>query len=207
MARIIYGAWAGTARPAWAGDWLERDHLMPGGGRIDPATVPLTDAVTATVGVAGAAAAATSVPVAALSGAIPSGTLLDFTGTGKFALLTAAAAAGATTLTVQALPQALVSGDVATYAGTTTKFVPAGTLVGRTWAESASGAAFGLWASGDNEVYLIAHDVFEAAVDADFVLYRWNSIVKDNFLPGFATLDAGALAAIRAHYQTTRGAL
>jgi hypothetical protein len=52
-----------------------------------------------------------------LSGPIPSGTILDFTGTGKFAKLTADAAVGATSLAVEALPQALVSTDAATFPG------------------------------------------------------------------------------------------
>lgn len=102
------------------------------GRQIDWARVSTTstaDAVTATVSSAGAAANATSVPVAALSGAIPSGTLLSFD-TKKFAKLTAAAAKGATSLTVEALPTALADGDAATYAGTGRKYLPAGTVVG-----------------------------------------------------------------------------
>lgn len=96
--------------------------------RSTPGTAP----VSVVVGVAGAAADAVSVPVAALSGAIPSGTTLDF-GTNKFARLTAPAAAGATSLTTAAIPKALVSGDTATYAGTPgsgDKVLPAGTVVG-----------------------------------------------------------------------------
>lgn len=95
-------------------------------------TTPGTPPVTVVVGVAGAAADATSVPVAALSAAIPSGTTLDF-GTNKFARLTANAAAGATSLTVAAIPKALVSGDTATYAGTVgsgPKVLKAGTAIG-----------------------------------------------------------------------------
>lgn len=103
------------------------------GRQIDWALVPdryRTGAVVATVGAAGAAIGATSVPVAALTGAIPSGTTLDFGGA-KFARLTAAAASGATTLTVAALPTALVSGDTATYAPPgSKKTMLAGTAVG-----------------------------------------------------------------------------
>lgn len=111
-----------------------------GGRQIDWANVPSSYAsltpgnapVTAVVGAAGAALGATSVPVAALTSAIPSGTVIDFGGA-KFARLTAIAAAGATALTVTALVTALVSGDTATYAGTTgsgKKRLPAGTAVG-----------------------------------------------------------------------------
>ena len=77
-------------------------------GELDPVIV--------TVGAAGALATATSIPVAALSGPIPSGTVLDF-GTNKFARLTADAVATDTALTVAALPTALVSTNTATYKG------------------------------------------------------------------------------------------
>lgn len=72
--------------------------------------------VTVTVGVAGASANDTSVPVDALSGPIPAGTLLDFGGK-KFARLSAAAAAGATSITVDAIPTALVDNDAAIFEG------------------------------------------------------------------------------------------
>lgn len=119
---------------------VDPTHVMRSPGRqIDWASVPETyrqtpgvAPVTVTVGAGGAAAAATSVPVTALTGPIPSGTILDFTGSGKFALLTVAAAAGAVALTVEALPQALVAGDVANYAGVAgsgRKFLKAGTVV------------------------------------------------------------------------------
>jgi hypothetical protein len=107
------------------------------GRQIDWANIPawqqknLGANVIVVVGAAGAAGGATSVPVGALSAAIPNGTTLDFGGA-KFARLTAAAAAGALTLTVAALPTALVSTDTATYttAGTGGKFLKAGTCVG-----------------------------------------------------------------------------
>lgn len=205
MASITYGNWTETTRAAWAGDYLDREHLVPGGARVDATQFTNSDAVVVNVGAAGAAGGATSVPVDALSGPIPSGTILYFSGT-KYARLTAAAAAGATSLTVSALPAALVDADVTTYAGVATKRILAGTLVGRTWAERLAGTGFGPWASGDNEVYLIAHDVTDATLDPNIELYRPGSIVKENFLPGFATLASDALAAIRATYTTTRGA-
>jgi hypothetical protein len=71
-------------------------------------------AASAVVSAAGAAGGATSVPVAALTRAIPNGTKLIFLpGANKSAKLTAAAIVGATTLTVEAIPTALVSGDSA----------------------------------------------------------------------------------------------
>lgn len=86
-------------------------------------------AVAVVVGAAGAAQGATSIPVAALSGAIPGGTLLDFGGA-KFARVTSAgAAAGATSVPVAAIPTALVQDDTAWTGGTGGKFIPALTVM------------------------------------------------------------------------------
>lgn len=96
--------------------------------RETPGTAP----VIVVVGAAGAAQNAVAIPVAALSHAIPSGTVLSF-GTNKFARLTADAAAAAVALAVAAIPIALVQNDTATYAGTAgsgSKMLPAGTTVG-----------------------------------------------------------------------------
>lgn len=69
-----------------------------------------------TVDTGGALAAATTVPVEALTKAIPSGSVLEFGTSTKIATVTALAAVGATSLTVSALPEALTAGDVA-YSG------------------------------------------------------------------------------------------
>jgi hypothetical protein len=206
MASINYGTTTENRQPGWAGDYLDREHLIPGGARLDPAQFRTADAVVAVVGVAGAAQGATSVPVAALSGPIPSGTTLDF-GTTKFAVLTAAAASGATSLTVRALVTALVSGDTATYpgAGLQKKIVVAGTLVGRTIAERDAGTAYGPAADADDEVYLIAFDVDDAAYNPDVVFYRPGSVVKENMLASFAGLSSTLKGKVRAAYICTRG--
>lgn len=65
-----------------------------------------------TVDTGGALAAATSVPVEALTKSAPVGTVIEFGTRTKTATLTAAAAVGATSLTVAALPEALDAGDV-----------------------------------------------------------------------------------------------
>jgi hypothetical protein len=142
--------------------------------------------------------------VDALSGPIPSGTVLNF-GTNKFARLTAAAAAGATSLTVAAIPTALVDNDTATYAGTLTKLVPSGTFLGRSIVERDAGTGFGPWVTGDADEYLLAFDVTDADVNPDCDLYRHGGVVKDNFLPASSQV-AGELARIRALYAATRGA-
>lgn len=205
MARIVQNTNQITS-PVWAGDFLERETMIPGGARLDPAQFSDTDAVAVVVGAAGAAAAATSVPVAALSGPIPSGTLLSF-GTNKFARLTAAAATAAVTLAVAALPTALVSGDTATYAGVGTNVtVPSGTIVGRTIAERDAGTAFGPAGAADDEVYIVCWDVLNAATNPDIELYRPNAVVKENFLPGWAAVAAGVKTKVRAAYVCVRGA-
>ncbi|MDQ3547870.1 MAG: hypothetical protein M3439_03535 [Chloroflexota bacterium] len=203
MAGQTFTNWAETYQPRWAVDYKERAVILPGGAKLVAAQFPVETAVTVTT-TAAAAIGATTVAVTALTGPIPSGTILDFTGAGKFALLTAAAATGATTLTVEALTTALASGDVATYTGASgRRYVPAGTLIGRTFAERDAGTGYGPWATGDNEVYLVLHDIFDAALNNDVDLYHGR--VKENFLPGFATLPAASVAAIRANFRTTKG--
>lgn len=74
----------------------------------------------------------TSFGVDALAGAIPSGTVLGFTG-GTFAKLSAAAAAGATSLTVVALSADIADDATAAFPGTMgtgKKVLKAGTVVG-----------------------------------------------------------------------------
>lgn len=205
MARIVDNSNQLTAA-AWAGDFFDRDHMIPGGAKLDPAQFNDQDASTVVVGAAGAAGAATSVPVAALTVAIPSGTVLNF-GTNKFARLTAAAAVGATTLTVAAIPTALVSGDTATYAGVGASVtVLSGTVVGRTIAERDAGTAYGPAGASDDEVYIVCFDRYDVTINADIELYRPNSIVKETFLPGFAALASGVKTKLRAAYVCTVGA-
>jgi hypothetical protein len=206
MARTMTSGGPTFSQPRWAGDYLDRNALVPGGAKLDPAQFNAEDAVIVDVGAAGAAQGAVSVPVSpVLSGPIPSGTVLDF-GANKFARLTAAAAAGAATITVAALPTALVDADKATYPGVGIKNVPSGTLIGRTIAERDASNGFGPWTTGDDEVYLTAQDVTDFNNVADVELYRPLRIVKENFLPGFAGYSAGAKTAVRSRYTCTRGA-
>jgi hypothetical protein len=273
-------------RPGFVGDVLSREHLLPGGAKIDAAAFNSADAIRAvvgvagaaigatsvpvaalpapipantllsfgalapvavTVGVAGAAQGATSVPVAALSGPIPGGTILDFGGA-KLAVLTADAAAGATALAVRALPTALVSGDAATFKGGTkqarltaeavkgatalavdelqfalasgdtayynlpgkTKRIAAGTIVGLTNAELEAAAAGGVkWGPADDNddvVRITAFDVPDADTNNDVELLRAGTLIKVNFLPGWAGASAAVKAKIRAAYEVTVGA-
>ena len=203
MARITTTANELTA-PRWAGDYLDREHVLPGGAKLLASAFAREDAVVVTLD-GSADVGATSLTVDALTGAIPSGATLHFN-SGEFAILTAAAAAGAESLTVEAIPVALEDGDTATYAGTESYAVRSGTLVGRTFAERAAGTAFGPHAENDDEVYLVVYDVDDVTVSNDVDLYRPGSVVKENLLPDFANWSAVDLAALRATYTTTRGA-
>src|SRR5687768_10133117 len=119
--------------PEWAGDFLDREHLVPGGGRVAAGEFFAEDSVLVKLSAA-ALADDVSIAVDALSGAIPSGTLLYFGQSKEFARTTAAAAAGAVAIAVEALPSALEDDDEARYggAGTEPAFIQSGTLVGRT---------------------------------------------------------------------------
>jgi len=205
MARISEESNTLTA-PAWAGDFFSRERLLPGGAKLVASDFNSVDAVIVVVGGAGAAQAATSIPVDALSGAIPNGTTLAFAGGTEFATLTAAAAAGATTLTVTALVNALEAADTATYAGVLNRrTVVSGTLVGRSYTERDAGTGFGAAADADDEFYLVAFDVRDLNDNTDVDLYRHGGIVKENFLPVFSSLSSALKAKIRLLYESTRG--
>lgn len=194
-----------SSRPRWMGDYSGREHVMPFGVKLDPAQFNAVDAVKVTVGVGGAAADAVTVPVTALSGPIPIGTVIDLGGK-KFARLTAAAAKDAVSLTVAPLATALVAGDTGTYAGVGKKQVPSGTLIGRTNAERDAFAAWGpADVAGDDEIYLTVREAADLAKNNDTEIYRHNSVVKENYLPGWATLAGGVKTKIRALYQCIVG--
>jgi len=197
--------------PRWAGDFITPDRLIPGGAKFDPAALPGSVPVTVVVGAAGAALGALAVPVAALTGPIPAGTVLDFGGTKK-ATLTALAATGAVSLVVSALPAALVSGNTAYYPGENL-WLPSGTLVGRTYAQRDAKAPFHLAADTDEEIYLVAFERDAEHLDGanlmDIELYRHLNVVKENYLPGYTTglanLSATLKTFLRANYACTIG--
>jgi hypothetical protein len=84
------------------------------------------------VGAAGAAPGATSVPVAALEGAVPAGTILDF-GVDSFTVtMNAAALAAATSITVLALPKPVQAGQLLDFGGAKFARVATDTAAGAT---------------------------------------------------------------------------
>lgn len=200
---------------SWCKDYTGREHNLPGGIRLDPAEWGMNDEITVTVGAGGAAQGAVAVPVAALDAAIPSGTILDFTGAGKFALLTDDAAEGATSLTVEALPEALAEGDTATYEveDSASNVVVSGTLIGRTYVERDAGTGFGPADVGadaanpnDDEIFLLLFDVSDVSTNPDAEAYRHGGLVAENYLPEWDGFTAAEKAWVRTHYQTTIGA-
>lgn len=205
MARIVDNTNQLTA-PAWAGDYFNREHMIPGGARVASAEwASVTHTITTS---AEALATATAISVVALPVAIPAGTILDFSGAGELAHVTTLAAAGATSLVVTALDATIESGDTAPYIVTDAVpvTVASGTVIGRTIAERDAGTAYGPADASDDEVYIVCFDVYDASVNPDVELYRQNSIVKENFLPGWAGLASGVKTKVRAAYICIRGA-
>lgn len=192
------------ASPRWAGDFGSRDYLLPGGATVEPSQFPRRDQVVVGVGAAGAAIGAVAIPVDALTGPIPAGTVLSFGGT-KQAQLTAAAKTGDVSLAVAAIPVALVDADVATYQGTGKRLIPSGTVLGRTFAERDAGTGFGPAADADDEVYLNFFQIDDADSISDVELYRGRGVVYENFLPVFSTLSATIKAKLRAFYTCSIG--
>lgn len=207
MARFDLGTWTEVSSPRWAADFRSRDHLVPGPVKLVAASFPYEGTVTVTADGA-ASAAAVSITVDPLPGAIPSGAILNFTGTGEYANVTANAAAGATSLTVEALDAGIENGDTATYVPQGAKrYIPSGTVVGRTIAERDAGTGYGPAVSSDDETRILAFSIADVDEDNDGVLYRPHSVVKEDLLPEVLaeTLDAGVLADVRAAYTCTTG--
>lgn len=190
--------------PVWMGDFSNRDSILPAPAKLDPTAFNGEDAVKVSV-TTNAAQNAVQLLVTALSGAIPTGTVLDFGG-GKFARLSAPAAKNAVQVAVSAIPTAIAANDTATYAGIGKRRVPSGTLVGRTFTERAAGVSFGpADIAVDEEIYLTAREAADLAINNDMELYRHNRLVKENFLPGWATLAGGVKTKIRELYTCITG--
>lgn len=138
-----------------------------------------------------------SLPVTADTATVPARPILAET--------TANAAAGATSISVRALTQDIADESTATYLGTTSiKPIADGTLLGRTIAERDAGTGFGPWASGDDEVYLLAFDITDAAINPECTLYRNGRVVREDLLPKWSAYTSGMKTALRAAYQCTK---
>lgn len=173
-------------------------QFLPGAG----------DAEIAQVAVA-AAAGAVSIAVTPLDGVLTNHGACTWPGGRKLAVTTVDAIYADTTLTVSPLELPVADDDVAVWSRYGRRTIKSGTLVGRTYAERASGDPFGPWVTGDDEIFLTAFDVEDAFIYDMIELYRHQSIVKENFLPDYATISADptTLAALRAAYQCILGAV
>lgn len=196
--------------PQWAGDFLNRDSLVPGGAKADIAQFLATDSAIVVVSAAGAAQGAVTIPLNPanpLANPIPANTLLYF-GAGLYARTTALTPAGAGPIAVEDLPVAIPAASVAVYAGVGKKSLRSGILVGRTFDERDASTPFGPADAADDEIYIVAFAVADLAKNNDLDLYRHGRVVKENFLPEWATIsaDAALLAKLRALYTTTKGA-
>lgn len=193
-------------QPNWMAEPLFPHTLIPGGAKVVSTAFSREDQVTVTLA-AGAVTAGsnkTLTAATALSGDIPVGTILDF-GSGEFATLNNGATKGATSITGVTLAADLEGAETATYLGVGKRRIASGTLLGRTYTERDAGTGFGPYASADDEVYLVAFQVEDAAIDSDVTLVRPQVLVKENWLPGFASYTTDAKAALRSKYQVVRG--
>lgn len=222
---MLVEQWSQNQRssPLWVADFPRENDLGRFPAALDAAQFVTQSGLVVTVGVAGAAQNATSVPVAVTSPyggyvssvlgtnpKIPAGTTLDLGGA-KTMRLTQDLFLGDTTAAVSALTTALVSGDVGRYAGTLGRiFVPSGTIVGRTFTERNAGTNFGPGdvATPDDEIALTYTVVHDARANPNVVLLRPGkkvAIYEDN-LPGYAGLSGGQLTWLRANYSCLKSA-
>lgn len=83
------------------------------------------------------------------------------------------------------------------------KYVPAGTLVGRV---RATEDLFGPFTTGDDEFYLTAFDVIDAARDpeVELIVVGKNFTVVPERLPGWDTLAAAQKTLVMDNYQTIK---
>lgn len=196
---------ADVMQPAWLAEPRFPEHLIPIGGKVVASAFAREDAMTLTLA-AGAVTSGTGKTVtftAALTYPVPAGTILDF-GSGKFVTFPTGVAKGATSVTDASVAANLAGGESTTYVGTGKRRIEAGTLVGRTFTERDAGTGFGPYATADDEVYLLAFQVEDADVDNDATFLRPETLVKENWLPGFASYTTQAKAALRATYRTLR---
>lgn len=211
MAGIEFTPKQTMTHPAWAKDYFSREHVVPGGARVDAAQFPRDDSVLVQIdNVAGIAIGATTMAVDALTGPIPAGIPLMFTN-GARVQTSAAAATGAVAISIVAATQAIPNNTNAMYIGLGVVSVPDGTVIGRTYTERDAGTGFGPVADGDvaagaGEAYIVCFTIDNATRNADVDLYRWGSTLDEAHLPGWAGLSANVKTYLRTKYQTMRGA-
>ena len=86
-------------------------------------------------------------------------------------------------------------------------YIPAGTPVGRTYAERVAGTGYGPADAADEQFFLVAFDCYNALDNPDLVFYRPGKVVKQNFIPDWVSLDAGVQAKVQTVYTCIEGAV
>ncbi len=201
MASFEFVDYGNASNAAFMGDFGNREHIMPGGTKLDAASFVAEGEVLVKLSAA-ALAAATTLAVDAVSGAIPDNTLLDFGG--QQARVNGAVTAGATSITVDALAAGIADNAEAVYdPETDADVVPAGTLVGRTNAEKLAGAAFGAAADADDEVFITVADV-NTSRTTDVDLVRHGSLIKFDLLPSWAGASSTLRTKLHSFYQIVK---
>jgi len=96
---------------------------------------------------------------------------------------------------------AVVDASLFTANGEGKKFIASGSLVSR----ATKDAKFGPFNKTHADIYLVLHDVTDAAVNPEVELYRHGGLVKVNHLPA-ASQATDPLAEIVKRYETVYGA-
>jgi hypothetical protein len=209
MAQVTWTSYA-FQLPEFAAEELSPETLIPGGARLDAAQFNAEDAQTITL-VAGAVTAGSNKTLtltAPLSFDIPAGTILDF-GSGEFCTLNNGAKKGATTITGVTVAADLEGSESVVFKGVLPrKPIRAGILVGRTYAERDAGTAYGPAdvATPDDEIFLVAFGVTDAAISSDVTLLRHGTLIYEDKLPDWASLASNVKAAIRSRYHCLKSA-
>lgn len=86
------------------------------------------------------------------------------------------------------------------------RYVAAGTLIGRTYAEQDTDTPFGAAADTDDEVFIVAYDIYDLNEINDAEVLRRETLIKYNLLPGWTAMSAALKAKVRTAYQPTKGA-
>lgn len=204
MAGIEIAPNTAYTHPAWAKDYFGREHVFAGGARVDATQFARSNSVDVTL-TADAAAGAVALVVTALSGPIPAGVVLRFTGN-QLAYLTVDALAGATSVTVAPLGFLIPSGSTSQWRGTGRVWVRSGTLLGRTNAERDAGTPYGPAAAADDEIFILCYDIDDAIRNPDAELYRPGGLVDIVHLWSYAAAASGIKTKLASTYQLMRGA-
>jgi hypothetical protein len=197
-----------SVTPAWAGDMLDREHLLAGGSMLDKAGFRALYAFQKSI-TADVAAGGTSVTLASPHAVpfIPKGSVLYNSVDSQIITLAEDSVAGDTVLEVEPLLAAVATATALLIYAPDKITVPSGTLVGRTYAERDAGTLFGVAAHTDDEFYIAAFDVTDILTNNEVDLYRPGSLVYENMLPGYGTFTSNIKTKLRAVYQTTKTAI